>query len=270
MNVRVFFVSDRTGITAETLGETLLTQFPKFEFQKTTLPFVDSPERAHEAANTIKEAERQGAAVLVFSTLTDETSQKIIAEGTKNVFDLFGTFIGPLEQTLNAHSSHTVGQMHGIRDVGAYEQRIQALNYTLDHDDGMRVRGLDRADIILVGVSRCGKTPTCLYLALQYHLRAANYPLTDDDLDTGTLPEVLQPWRKKLHGLTIQPERLSLIRQERRPHGRYATLQQCRSEVSRAEALYREENLPFLDTSSISIEEIAATLVQRHDLHKPF
>ncbi|MGD9600352.1 MAG: pyruvate, water dikinase regulatory protein [Gammaproteobacteria bacterium] len=263
MKRRVFFVSDRTGITVETLGQSLLTQFPDSEFVTRTLPFVKNQVAARSAADIIRAArEEDGIPPLVFSTLTDPATQYIIAQSNQYVFDLFGTFIEPLEDALGQESSHTAGRMHGIGDTLAYERRLTALNFTLSHDDGLSPRDLHEADVVLVGVSRCGKTPTCLYLAMHYSLKAANYPLTDDDFDQPRLPAVLQDSRHKLYGLTIVPEQLSRIRHERRPQGVYSTLAQCRSEVQKAEALFRAENLQYLDTTTVSIEEIAATIVR--------
>lgn len=263
MKRRAFFVSDRTGITVETLGQSLLTQFPDIEFVTRTLPFVTNQVAAQSAADTIRAARQaDGVPPLVFSTLTDPATQYIIASCNEHVFDLFGTFIEPLEDALGVESSHTAGRMHGIRDVHLYEARLSALNFTLGHDDGMSLRDLNDADIVLVGVSRCGKTPTCLYLAMHYSLRAGNYPLTEDDFAQNTLPAALKACRSKLYGLTIVPEQLSRIRRERRPHGSYSTLAQCRAEVVQAEALFRAEALPFLDTTTVSIEEIAATIVR--------
>jgi regulator of PEP synthase PpsR (kinase-PPPase family) len=268
MQRRVFFVSDRTGITAETLGSSLLTQFPDCTFKRTNIPFVTNELAARSAAHTI---ERAGAEdelpPLVFSTLTDTNVQKIIAASSPYVFDLFGTFIGPLEAALGRPSSHTAGRMHGIGDAHAYERRVQALNFTLGHDDGLSPRDLHAADLILIGVSRCGKTPTCLYLAMHYSLKTANYPLTDDDFDLRGLPKILEPARDKLYGLTIVPEQLSRIRRERRPTGDYASLSRCRAEVAKAEALFRGENVQFIDTTTVSIEEIAATIVRDKGLH---
>lgn len=260
---RAFFVSDRTGITVETLGRSLLTQFPDIEFVTRTLPFVTNQIAARHAADVIRAARTEdGIPPLVFSTLTDPTTQYIIASANEHVFDLFGTFIEPLEDALGVESSHTAGRMHGIRDVIVYEQRLHALNYTLAHDDGLGTRGLSEADVVLVGISRSGKTPTCLYLAMHYSLRAANYPLTDDDFAAGTLPPVLTKHRRKIYGLTIEPEQLSRIRYERRPHGTYSALAQCRAEVSKAEALFKAENIPYIDTTTVSIEEIASTIVR--------
>ncbi len=267
---QVFFLSDRTGITAETLGETLLTQFSAVPFHRTWLPFIDSAEKARAAANRIAASRAEhGVPPLVFSTLTDPEAQTIIAASGGKVFDLFGTFIGSLERALKTPSSHMAGRMHGIRDPGSYERRMHALNFTLDHDDGVRVQDIGTADIVLTGVSRCGKTPTCLYLALQFNLCAANYPLTEEDLGSTVLPGPLSECRGKLHALTIQPERLSRIREERRPASRYASLSQCRIEVGRAESLFCAEGIPCIDVTAISIEEIATLLVQQRNLHAP-
>jgi len=228
-----------------------------------TLPFVTNQVAAQNAAEIIRGAcLEDGVPPLVFSTLTDPTTQYIIGSANQYVFDLFGTFIEPLEDALGSASSHTAGRMHGIRDVTVYERRLHALNFTLGHDDGISTRDLSEADIVLVGVSRSGKTPTCLYLAMHYSLKAANYPLTDDDFETGRLPAALAKVRQKLYGLTIVPEQLSRIRHERRPHGVYSTIAQCRAEVAQAEALFKAENIQYLDTTTVSIEEIASTIVR--------
>jgi hypothetical protein len=267
MTRQVFFVSDRTGITVETLGETLLTQFPEIEFERIKLRFIDSVDKARAAAARINAAAAEtGTPPVVFSTLIDQEAQYIILSTSARVFDLFGTFIGPLEKVLNTTSSHKAGRMHGIRDAGSYERRIRAVNYTLEHDDGLHLDDLDSAGIILVGVSRCGKTPTSLYLALQLNIHAANYPLTEEDLGDVILPAPLRRYRHKLFGLTIQAERLRRIREERRPNSRYASLKQCRSELSRADAMFRTEGIPYIDVTEVSIEEIAMLLVQQLNL----
>lgn len=268
MKRRVFFLSDRTGITAEMLGQTLLTQFPEIEFERIHVPFVTNELAAEGAVAMIqKQSAGDEAPPIVFSTLTDPTVQKIVAQSSDLFFDLFGTFVGPLEDALGCASTHTAGRMHGISDINVYERRVHALNFTLGHDDGLSPRDLNEADIVLVGVSRCGKTPTCLYLAMHYSLKAANYPLTDDDFSEGGLPKILHPTRGKMYGLTIVPEQLSRIRRERRPHGDYASLTRCRAEVAQAEALFKSENIQFIDTTTVSIEEIAATIVRDMGLH---
>jgi hypothetical protein len=268
MKRKVYYVSDRTGITVETLGRSLLTQFPGAEFEVANIPFVTNQLAAEKAAATIRGSqELDGVPPLVFSTLTDPATQFIISASTDYVFDLFGTFIEPLEDALGMESSHTAGRMHGIGNVGDYERRLSALNFTLSHDDGLSTRDIDASDIVLLGVSRCGKTPTCLYLAMHYSLAASNYPLTDDDFSQRGLPDILDGCRPKLYGLTIVPEQLARIRHERRPDGVYSRLSQCRAEVSQAEALFHAEHIPFLDTTTISIEEIAATIVRDMGLH---
>ncbi len=268
MKRRVFFISDRTGITAETLGSSLLTQFPDCEFQRTHIPFVTNESAAAKALSTISQASKDDPEKpLIFSTLTDPAAQKIIADASPYVFDLFGTFIGPLESAIGQSSTHTAGRMHGIGDSSSYERRVSALNFSLGHDDGLSPRDMHDADVVLVGVSRSGKTPTCLYLAMHYSLKTANYPLVDDDLERGRLPESLRRSRRRIYGLTIDPEQLSRIRRERRPDGDYASLNRCRSEVQRAETLFRTEKIRFIDTTTVSIEEIAATIVRDLNLH---
>ena len=265
---QVFFISDRTGITAETLGNSLLTQFPEIKFERTFIPFVSDQSSAQRAVKKIKDsAQKASPAPIIFSTITDPAILKVISDCSPFIFDFFGTFIAPLEDAFDCKSSRTAGKMHGIQDTGAYESRLNALNFTLNHDDGLSTNNFHEADIILIGVSRCGKTPTCLYLAMHYSLKAANYPLTSDDFVRDKIPNVLKNNRTKLFGLTIEPEQLSRIRKERRPYGAYATLDTCKKEINLAENIFRNEKLNFLDTSTISIEEIAAIIVQRKGLH---
>lgn len=265
----VFFVSDRTGITAELLGKTLLTQFPGIEFQKRTFPFVDTVEKARTTLAKIDEtARREGHKPIVFSTLINEDVRTALASDNALVIDLFADFIRRLEAELGLESSHALGLSHGMGDELAYQKRMDALNYTLSHDDGMHTNNYDRAEVILVGVSRTGKTPTCLYLAMQYGLCAANYPLTPDDFTDTTLPKPLLPHRAKLYGLTISPERLAKIRDERKPGSQYSSFENCRDEVRAAEALLRQAHVPYLDTTTMSVEEIAISILHATGLIK--
>ena len=264
----VFFISDRTGITAEMLGNSLLTQFEEFDFSRVTIPFVDSPERVQEAIRTINEAAAHEAhRPLVISSVVDEAMSEVIRRETNGLtLDLFQVFIQPLEAELGAKSSHAAGRSHGIANSHEYFARMEAINFTQAHDDGATTRDLDKAQVILVGVSRCGKTPTSLYLALQFGVRAANFPLTPDDFTDRRLPASITPHRAKLFGLTIQPERLREIREERRPGSKYASLDNCRMEVREAEALMVRENITMLDTTTKSIEEISTTILHRAKL----
>jgi regulator of PEP synthase PpsR (kinase-PPPase family) len=258
----VFFVSDRTGITAELLGKTLLTQFPGIEFHKRTFPFVDSVDKAKLVLAKIHDtAQKEGQPPIVFSTLINEEVRAALTSDNALIIDLFADFIRRLETELGLESSHALGLSHGIGDELVYQKRMDALNYTLSHDDGMHTANYDRADVILVGVSRTGKTPTCLYLAMQYGICAANYPLTPDDFTNHALPKPLLPHRARLHGLTIQPERLAKIRHERKPDSRYASLENCQGEIRAAEALLRQAHVPILDTSTMSVEEIAISIL---------
>ena len=262
-----FFVSDRTGITAEMLGHSLLSQFDGVRFNEITLPFVDSADKAREVVGQINDrAATDGVRPLVISTLARTEIAQIIGQSNALFLDCFEIFISPLERELGVRASHAVGRTHNVSDFVNYHHRIESVNYTLSHDDGVSNRDLNDADIVLVGVSRCGKTPTCLYLAMQFGISAANYPLIPEDFSHMLLPAPLRPLRGKLHGLTIRPERLQQIRNERRPGSQYATLANCEYEVREAEALMRQEGIPYLDATSKSVEELATTILHEAKL----
>jgi len=264
----VFFISDRTGITAEMLGNSLLTQFEDVQFQRVTIPFVDTPEKIDEAVRQVNvTAEAQGRRPIVVSSVVSETmSETIRRDANALTLDLFQIFIQPLEAELGRKSSHAAGRSHGISNSHEYFARMEAINFAQAHDDGAATRELGKAQVILVGVSRCGKTPTTLYLALQFGVKAANFPLTPDDFADRVLPRSVLPFKDKLFGLTIAPERLHEIRQERRRGSGYAALDNCRYEVREAEQLMNREGIPMIDTTSKSIEEIAATILHRAKL----
>lgn len=265
----VFVVSDSTGITAETFSNSVLSQFDQVKFEAIRLPFIDSPAKATAAAVRINRcAEEQKEPPLVFSTLVDPEIAQKIRDANCTFLDLFGTFVQHIETALGLKSSHSVGRSHMGGLSKQYNNRIEAINFSLAHDDGQFVHGLEQADVILVGVSRCGKTPTSLYLAMQYAVKAANFPLIPEDFDRGSLPATLAPFRKKLFGLSIQPGRLSEVRNERRPNSQYASLKQCRSEVAEAERLMRMENIPWLSTTTRSIEEISSKVLDEVGLDR--
>jgi len=262
MQRTVFFISDGTGLTAEALGNSLLAQFEKIDFEKVTVPYVDDMEKAQELAERInKAAEVDGVRPLIFDTIVNQDLRQIIDEANGFMVDIFDTFLKPLEAELQSSSSYSVNKSHAIKDQRNYELRIHAVNFALDNDDGARTRHYDEADLILVGASRSGKTPTCLYLAMQYGVKAANYPITDDDLENQQLPAALRQFRDKIFGLTIEPERLATIRNERRPNSRYAALKQCIHEIEEIETMYRRERIPFLNTTAYSVEEISTRIM---------
>ena len=266
----VFFISDRTGITAEMLGNSLLTQFESLQFHRVTIPFVDSMEKVADAVRQVNAtAQAEGRRPIVVSSIVDDVMSEAIRRDVNALtLDMFQTFIQPLEAELGAKSSHAAGRSHGIANSHEYFARMEAINFTQAYDDGAATRDLAKAQVVLVGVSRCGKTPTSLYLALQFGIRAANFPLTPDDFADRRLPGSVVPFRDRLFGLTIQPERLREIREERRPGSRYAALDNCRQEVREAEAMMQREGIPTVDTTSKSIEEIATTILHRAKLER--
>ncbi|WP_447528595.1 posphoenolpyruvate synthetase regulatory kinase/phosphorylase PpsR [Vreelandella sp. TE19] len=274
MKRTAFFISDGTGITAESLGRSLLAQFSGVEITMLTKPYIDSVEKAQALANIIDAtANRDGQRPIIIDTIVDQEIRDVIRQAQGFKVDVFSTFLAPLEQELKTHSSYSVGRTHAIGSDDVYMDRIHSVHFALDNDDGARTHQYDQADVILVGVSRCGKTPTSLYLALQFGIRAANYPITEDDLDEDgslKLPKVLAPHRHKLFGLTIDPRRLSAIRNERRPNSRYSSIDQCVQEVEQASALYRTLGIPFIDTTRFSIEEISTRMIAETGLTRRF
>ncbi|WP_286788196.1 MULTISPECIES: posphoenolpyruvate synthetase regulatory kinase/phosphorylase PpsR [unclassified Pseudomonas] len=262
MKRTAFFISDGTGITAETLGQSLLAQFENISFTKLTRPYTDTVEKARAMVQQINNAAvSDGARPIIFDTIVNREIRAILDQSNGFMIDIFSTFLSPLEQELCAESSYSVGKSHSMMHNANYMQRIEAVNFALENDDGARTQHYDKADLILVGVSRCGKTPTCLYMALQFGIRAANYPLTEEDMERLQLPASLKTQKNKLFGLTIDPDRLSAIRHERRPNSRYASFAQCEFEVREVESLFRRENLPSINSTHFSVEEIAAKIL---------
>lgn len=265
MNKRtVFFVSDQTGVTAETMGHSLMTQFDGIEFRQITVPFIASVDKAQEAVRKINlVGDQEGVRPIVFSTLVQEDVRNVVRGSACFFLDFFDPFLAPLESELSTQSSHAVGRAHRMADTHAYALRIDATNYAMANDDGSAVTGYGRADVILVGISRSGKTPTCLYLAMQYGIFAANYPLTEEDLEARALPRPLEPHTAKLFGLTIKSERLQQIRNERRPDSRYSSPSQVAFEVRAAESLFTRYGIPVIDATECSIEEMSSRILDR-------
>jgi [pyruvate, water dikinase]-phosphate phosphotransferase / [pyruvate, water dikinase] kinase len=274
MTRTAFFISDGTGITAESLGRSLLAQFENVEIRMLTKPYIDSVDKARSLVAVVEAtAVRDGAQPIIIDTIVDAGIREEIRKAPAFMVDVFSTFLAPLEQELGTHSTYTVGRTHSIGRDDVYMQRIDSVHFALDNDDGARTHQYDKADVILIGVSRCGKTPTSLYLALQFGIRAANYPLTEDDQDEDgslKLPRALASHRHKLFGLTIDPRRLTAIRHERRPNSRYSSLDQCVQEVEQAEGLYRQLHIPYIDTTRFSVEEISTRMIAETGLSRRF
>ena len=264
-NPTVFFVSDGTGITAETFGNAILAQF-ELKFRHVRIPFVDSVDKAHQAIRQILHTgEVENRKPIVFTTLVNAEVSDVVRNGCDGktlLMDMFSIFVNPLEKELGIKSNHRIGRFSDPSKSKEYQDRIEAIHFSLAHDDGQLNTDLESSDVILIGVSRSGKTPTSLYLAMQYGLKVSNYPLIPEDFDRNQLPPALLPHKTKLFGLTIHPERLSEIRNERRPNSRYASIESCRQEVAAAESMMRRTGIRWLSTTNKSIEEISTTILQ--------
>lgn len=258
----VFFVSDSTGITAETFGNSILNQF-SIKPRHIRRPFVDSVEKAVQVVQEINATtQAEGQRAIVFTTVINPDVLAVVEGSLGLVLDMFETFIAPLELEFGMKSNHRVGRFSDVSKDRNYDERIEAINFSLEHDDGQSARNLEIADVVLIGVSRCGKTPTSLYLAMQHGIKAANVPLIPEDFERGRMPSMLQPHKAKCFGLTIAPDRLAEIRNERRPNSKYASLENCRYEVAEAESMMRREGIAWLSSTHKSIEEIATTILR--------
>jgi regulator of PEP synthase PpsR (kinase-PPPase family) len=265
----VFFVSDQTGVTAETMGHSLLTQFEGLEFRQVTLPFIATIDKAQETVRKINATGHEdGLRPIVFSTLVKGELRDVVKCSNGLFLDFFDAFMSRLEGELEVKSSERAGRAHGIADQVVYSTRIEATNFALAADDGAVSADYERADVVLIGVSRSGKTPTCIYMAMQYGVFAANYPFTEDDFDSKHLPASVRGHTRKLFGLTIAPVRLQQIRNERRPGSRYASIAQCEFEVRSAENMFHRHGIPSIDTTECSIEEIASRIIDRMGIER--
>ncbi|MHA3081967.1 posphoenolpyruvate synthetase regulatory kinase/phosphorylase PpsR [Acinetobacter sp. ANC 5383] len=265
----VFFISDGTAITAETLGHSLLAQFPNVNFDIHIIPYITTEEAAMKVVEEINNCQHEeGKLPLVFDTLVDRNVRDIINTANAVNLDVFEGLISKLEQELGTPPTTLIGQTHAVTDTEYYKARIDAVHFALDNDDGARTRHYDKADIILIGVSRSGKTPTSIYLSLQFGIRVANYPLTEEDLDDNRLPTVLKHHKNKLFGLMIDAERLVAIRTERKAGSRYASFNQCQMELRAVEGIYISEGIPYLNVSEMSIEEISTRILQMTGLKR--
>jgi regulator of PEP synthase PpsR (kinase-PPPase family) len=262
--VPVFFLSDSTGISAETMGNALLIQFPDLHFERTVIPFISSAEEARDVVERLdKVLEASPRTPLVFTTAASDEVRLELRRTRCPVIDFFELHMQRVESILETKGVRLAARLHGVGDIQRYNSRMQAIEYTIEHDDGQSVRGLEKADVILVAPSRCGKTPTAMYLALQHGLFVANYPIVEEDLEVAELPRPVRSLRKRCFGLMTSPARLSAVRQERRPHSQYASLEQCTFELRQTEAMFRRHGLPVVDSSTKSVEEIATMILQR-------
>jgi regulator of PEP synthase PpsR (kinase-PPPase family) len=260
--IPVFFLSDSTGISAETMGNALLLHFPDHRFERTLIPFITTPDDAREVVAQIDASMDDGVTPLVFVTAALDDVRQELHKSRAPLIDFFDMHMLEVERILGVRGARTPARLHGVGDVKRYNARMQAVEYAIEHDDGQSVRSLDKADVILVAPSRCGKTPTTMYLALQHGLRVANYPLVEEDLASTDLPRPIRHLQDRCFGIITSAARLHAVRTERRPDSSYASLRQCAYELRRAEELYQMHHLPVIDSSAKSVEEMSTLILQ--------
>lgn len=260
--VPVFFLSDSTGISAETMGNALLIQFPDLRFERRLIPFISTVEEARRVVAVLDEAMSGPVTPLAFSTTAVTEIRDELHKTTCPLIDFFDLHMSRVESILGTQGLRVAARLHGVGDTKRYNARMAAVEYAIEHDDGQSLRALDKADVILVAPSRCGKTPTTMYLALQHGVFVANYPLVEEDFDDDDLPRPIRGLRDRCFGITTNPARLSQVRQERRPNSRYASLEQCAYELRHAEALFRSHRIPMINSATKSVEEMSTVILQ--------
>jgi regulator of PEP synthase PpsR (kinase-PPPase family) len=265
--VPVFFLSDSTGISAETMGNALLIQFPDLHFERRLIPFITSVEEARRVVAILDAAADGPVAPLAFSTTAVTEIRDALHQTRCPLIDFFDLHMSRVESILGVRGQRVAARLHGVGDIKRYNARMAAVEYAIEHDDGQSLRALDKADVILLAPSRCGKTPTTMYLALQHGVFVANYPLVPEDLEVSDLPRPVKDLRDRCFGITTTPARLTQVRNERRPNSRYASLEQCSYEIRRAESLYRSHRIPVINSSAKSVEEMSTVILQflKHD-----
>jgi regulator of PEP synthase PpsR (kinase-PPPase family) len=260
--IPVFFLSDSTGITAETMGNALLIQFPDLRFERRLIPFISTIDEARRVVKVLDTAAAGPVTPLAFSTAAVEEVRHELSHTKCPLIDFFDLHMERVESILGTKGIRVAARLHGMGDVKRYNTRMAAVEYAIEHDDGQSMRALDKADVILIAPSRCGKTPTTMYLALQHGIFVANYPLVDEDFETAELPRPVRGLRDRCFGMLTTPARLSQVRHERRPNSRYASFQQCTYELRQAEAMYRNHRLPVINSSTKSVEEMSTVILQ--------
>ncbi|SDS81112.1 hypothetical protein SAMN04488570_2754 [Nocardioides scoriae] len=261
--VPVFFLSDSTGISAETMGNALLLQFPDVIFDRTLIPFISTVEDARRVVEQVDAAMDGPVTPLVFTTAAEDAVRRELAKTRAPMIDFFDLHMGRVEELLGRRGARQALRLHGVGDIKRYNNRMAAVEFTIEHDDGQSVRMLEKADVILLAPSRCGKTPTSMYLALQHGLFVANYPLVEEDLESSDLPGPVRAHVDRCFGLVTTVDRLARVRAERRPSSRYSSAEQCRWELRRAAQLFDAHRVPSIDSSARSVEEISTVIVQQ-------
>ena len=262
----VYYVSGSTAILAEDMGKALLAQFHGIRFREEKIPFIHTPDDAKKAlAHILRQSD--GTQPLLFCTIMDQATRDVFNCPQVQFFDIFLNTLEALEKALESKALREPGYSRHFT-ISKMDKRVDAIHFSLEHDDGTRTAEYDEAEIILIGVSRSGKTPVSIYLATHMELKAANFPLTSDHLEHYELPKDIVRNRKRVVGLTSSPQYLHNIREKRYAGSSYASLANCTRELQQAKQLFMRHNIKILNVEGRSIEEIAVQAIQAIGLAK--
>ena len=266
---QVYLVSDSTGETLDRIFLALKSQFSDFNYEKKENVFVRTNQQIDKIINECSKIEN----VIILYTIVETKLAKYISQrSTDNkipCFGILGNLILEFSKLLNQKATHTPSAQHVLDDD--YYKRIEAIQYTMNHDDGKKASDVEKADVILLGVSRTSKTPTSIYLANRGY-KTMNIPLVLDQ----QIPEVLKmnPEKYCVIGLHVEPERLSDIRKNRiaimneTNISTYTDLESIKKEVQDSKNLFKKFNWPTIDVTRKSVEETAASIIKIHDIKK--
>jgi [pyruvate, water dikinase]-phosphate phosphotransferase / [pyruvate, water dikinase] kinase len=262
----VYYLSGSTGILAKDLGKALLCQFPDVPFREELIPFIQTEKEAEKAIERIR-SRSTGQVPMVISTLLGRKLNGILNHPDVEFLNIFDQFLRKIEDILEEKAVWKAGASRHPSERTMIK-RVEAIHYCIDHDDGSGTKDYDEAEVILLGVSRSGKTPVSVYLATQMGIKTANYPLVLDDSPSFRLPPYITRNKKRLIGLSITPQLLHQYREQRYANSSYASLSTCRSEINEVNTLYLNHDIPIVTSDGKSIEEIAIHVTQLLNLKK--
>jgi len=265
----VYLVSDSTGETLDRIFLSLKSQFSNFEYEKKEFAFVRTEQQIDKI---IKECSQLENSIILYTIVEIKLAKYIAGSSEKNkvpCFGILGNLILSFSKLLNQKAIHKPSAQHVLDEE--YYKRIEAIQFTMSHDDGKKVDGVSEADIVLLGVSRTSKTPTSMYLANRGY-KTANIPLVMDQ----KIPEHLKSKNNKtcVVGLVADPERLADVRRNRVTIMKetnikeYTDLNFIKEEIIRSKKLFKKFNWPVIDVTRKSVEESAASILKIYEIQK--
>ncbi len=266
---QIYLISDSTGETLDRVFLAIKAQFKNIEYDVKSYFFTRTE---NQVVKILEEAKKKKNSIILY-TIVDSNLAKFLANNSQEkkipCFGVLGNLILSFSKLLNQQASHVPSGQHVLNDE--YYERIEAIQFTMNHDDGNLVEELDKSDLILLGVSRTSKTPTSIYLANK-GFKTSNIPLVNER----SIPESLKknPRMACVIGLTTEAERLVDIRKNRmmtlkeKENTSYTDIQKIKEEVEGAKKTFAKYKWPTIDVTRKSVEETAASIIKIYEIYK--